>query len=78
MVEKTVGKDRKIDVAFVHAAALEEAKKLKAIIEARLECVETMITELSPALGVHTGPGTAGICFYPVLGRERLSKNDFK
>jgi DegV family protein with EDD domain len=70
MVEKTVGKDRKIDVAFVHAAALEEAKKLKAIIEARLECVDTVIAELSPALGVHTGPGTAGICFYPVLGRD--------
>jgi len=70
MVEKTVGKDRKIDVAFVHAAAFEEAKKLKAIIEARLECVETVIAELSPALGVHTGPGTAGICFYPVLGRD--------
>lgn len=78
MVEKTVGKDRKIDVAFVHAAALEEANKLKAIIEARLECVETVIAELSPALGVHTGPGTAGICFYPVLGRDKLSKNDFK
>jgi len=70
MVEKTVGKDRKIDVAFVHAAALEEATKLKAIIEARLECVETVIAELSPALGVHTGPGTAGICFYSVLGRD--------
>ena len=69
-VEKTVGKDRKIDVAFVHAAALEEAKKLKAIIEARLECVETVIAELSPALGVHTGPGTAGICFYPVIERD--------
>ncbi len=70
MVEKTVGKDRKIDVAVVHAAALEEAKKLKAIIEARLECVETVIAELSPALGVHTGPGTAGICFYPVIERD--------
>ena len=78
MVEKAVGKDRKIDVAFVHVAAFEEAKKLKAIIEARLECVETVIAELSPALGVHTGPGTAGICFYPVLGRDKLMKNDFK
>jgi len=69
-VEKIVGKDRKIDVAFVHAAAFEEAKKLKAIIEARLDCVETVIAELSPALGVHTGPGTAGICFYPVIERD--------
>jgi hypothetical protein len=28
--------------------------------------VETIISELSPALGVHTGPGTAGLCYYPV------------
>jgi DegV family protein with EDD domain len=69
-VEKIVGKDRKIDIAFVHTAALEEAKNLKAIIEDRLECVETVIAELSPALGVHTGPGTAGICFYPVIERD--------
>ncbi|MFC2042884.1 DegV family protein [Chloroflexota bacterium] len=70
MVEKTVGKGRKFDVAYVHAAALEEAKELKAIIEARLECVETVFAELSSALGVHAGPGTAGICFYPILGRD--------
>jgi fatty acid-binding protein DegV len=29
---------------------------------------ESIIAELSPALAVHTGPGTAGLCFYPVIG----------
>jgi hypothetical protein len=28
--------------------------------------VEWMIAELSPALGVHSGPGTAGVCYFPV------------
>ena len=28
--------------------------------------VESLITELSPALGVHTGPSTAGLCYYPL------------
>ena len=65
-VESAVGSKGKIKVAYVHAAALEEVKKLKSLIEARLNVAETIITQLSPALGVHTGPGTAGLCYFPV------------
>jgi len=54
-------------VAYVHAAALEEAEKLKAMVEQRVEVVESVICELSPALGVHTGPGTVGLCFVPAV-----------
>jgi fatty acid-binding protein DegV len=50
----------------VHAAAQEEAEKIRQLVEQRLTCVESLVAELSPALGVHTGPGTAGVCFYPV------------
>ena len=56
-----------IKVAFVHAAAREEAEKLKTMVEERVEVVESLICELSPALGVHSGPGTVGFCFFPVL-----------
>lgn len=66
MVETAVGKMGKIKIAYVHAAAVEEAEKLKAMFEARLTCVESLIAELSPALGVHSGPGTAGVCYFPV------------
>jgi len=65
-VETTVGKMGKIKIAYVHAAAVEEAEKIKTIFEERLTCVESIIAELSPALGVHTGPGTAGVCYFPV------------
>ncbi len=67
MVEKAVGKGGKIKIAYVHAAALEEAQKIKEIIEERLTVVESLFAELSPALGVHTGPGTAGVCYFPLL-----------
>jgi len=50
----------------VHAAAQEEVEKIRALIEGRLNAVESIVAELSPALGVHSGPGTAGICYYPV------------
>jgi DegV family protein with EDD domain len=66
MIEATVGKMGKIKIAYVHAAAQEEAEKIKNLVEQRLTCVESLIAELSPALGVHTGPGTAGVCYYPV------------
>ncbi|TET86065.1 MAG: DegV family protein [Anaerolineales bacterium] len=66
MVEAEVGYKGKIKIAYVHAAARDEAEKIKALIEERLTCVESLIAELSPALGVHTGPGTAGLCYFPV------------
>ena len=66
MVEAAVGPGGKIKVAYVHAAAQEEAEKIRSLVEQRLTCVESLVTELPPALGVHTGPGTAGLCYYPV------------
>ena len=66
MMERDIGHLGRVKVAFVHAAALEEVQKLRAMVEERLTCVEVLMAELSPALGVHTGPGTAGVCYFPV------------
>ena len=65
-IESVVGNNKKIKVAYVHAAAIEEVEKIRDLVEARFTPVETIFTELSPALGVHTGPGTAGLCYFPV------------
>lgn len=67
MVAETVGKG-KAKVAYVHAGALGEVQKIKQLVESRVEVVESFFAELSPALAVHTGPGTAGLCFYPIEG----------
>lgn len=53
-------------VAYVHAGALRDVERIRALVEAKVEVVETLIAELSPSLAVHTGPGTAGLCFYTV------------
>jgi len=71
MVEAAVGRMGKIKIAYVHAAAYEEAEKIKQLFEQRLTCVESLVAELSPALGVHTGPGTVGVCYYPILEAGR-------
>jgi DegV family protein with EDD domain len=63
-VAEAVGKS-KVKIAYVHAGARQEVEKIKELIETRLDVVESFIGELSPALAVHTGPGTAGLCYLP-------------
>ena len=65
MVRAAIGSG-KAKVAYVHAGALEEVEKIKQLVEEKVEVAESFFAELSPALAVHTGPGTAGLCFYPV------------
>jgi len=66
MIESAVGPLGKIKIAYTHAGAREEVEKIKSMVEKRLICVESIVAELSPALAVHSGPGTAGLCYYPV------------
>jgi DegV family protein with EDD domain len=65
MVSEAIG-NGKAKVAYVHAGALDEVGKIKQLVESKANVVESFFAELSPALAVHTGPGTAGLCFYPV------------
>lgn len=66
-VEELVGPGGKVHIAYVHAAAKEEVDKIRKLIIDRIDVVEEIISELPPALGVHSGPGTVGVCFYPVV-----------
>ena len=65
MVAAAVGKS-KTKIAYVHAGAQREVEKIKGIVESKVEVIESLFAELSPALAVHTGPGTAGLCYYKV------------
>lgn len=65
MVSDVVGQG-KAKIAYVHAGARREVEKVKDLVEAKVEVVESLIAELSPALAVHTGPGMTGVCYYPV------------
>lgn len=66
LVEEAVGKAGRIKIAYTHAAAEVEILKVKEAVESRVRVVESIISELSPALGVHSGPGTVGFCYFPV------------
>ncbi|HEX8991217.1 MAG TPA: DegV family protein [Anaerolineales bacterium] len=68
IVAEVVGRGQ-AKIGYLHAGALKEAERLKELVEAKVEVVESFFGELSPALAVHTGPGMAGLCYYPV-GRD--------
>ncbi|MGQ9683738.1 MAG: DegV family protein [Anaerolineae bacterium] len=62
-VAAAVAQGGQLQVAYLHAAALDEVRQLRSLLEERLTPVESLVAELCPALGVHTGPGTVGICY---------------
>ncbi|MBE0481205.1 MAG: DegV family protein [Dehalococcoidia bacterium] len=55
---------RPVHVNLMHANDPDEAQNLKAAIMRQLNCVEFYITDFTPVIGAHTGPGTLGVAFY--------------
>ncbi|HJS29367.1 MAG TPA: DegV family protein [Anaerolineales bacterium] len=63
LVEERVGGKQPIRLATLHANAAEEARELLKDASARLSAEESVFSEVSPAVGAHTGPGTIGLAF---------------
>jgi DegV family protein with EDD domain len=53
-----------LHVAVMHGDVPEEAEQLKQQIAARFQCSELLVSETTPVIGAHTGPGTLGLAFY--------------
>jgi DegV family protein with EDD domain len=62
IVEETKDKPN-IRLASLHAVAPDDAKYLLDEACKRLNPVETVVSEVSPAVGTHVGPGTVGLAF---------------
>ena len=59
-----VAEGQPLHVAVMHADALNRAIDLRNLISSQFNCVELFITEFTPVMGVHTGPGVIGVAFY--------------
>jgi len=66
LMQQRVGEGARIKVAFTHVAAIEQLETLRGMVAERFECVETIVTDLTPVLAVHSGPGTVGVSFFSV------------
>ncbi len=52
-------------VAVMHAAAPDPAHELAERLQAALRPVELFVTEFTPVIGAHTGPGLVGCALHP-------------
>jgi DegV family protein with EDD domain len=53
-----------VHVAIMHTAIPDEAEKLKKHISNEFNCLELLLTEVSPIIGYSIGPGALGVAFY--------------
>jgi fatty acid-binding protein DegV len=60
--EQTRGKTP-VRLATLHANALEDAQSVLEKATQRVGAVESILTEVSPVVGTHAGPGTVGLAY---------------
>ena len=63
IVEERAAGRTPLMIAALHANAEGEAEKLLEAAKKRLNPAKAVITEVSPSVGTHTGPGTLGLCY---------------
>ncbi len=64
LMEQKTRKGQPLHVAVMHANALDKAETFRNWIASQFNCAELFITEFTPVMGVHTGPGLIGVAFY--------------
>ena len=70
LVEKQVGTTRPVQISALHTNAPDIAHMMLEKTKQRLnisKAVEPMITDASPVIGAHTGPGCVGLAFMSEL-----------
>jgi len=63
LVEERIGGRAPLRLAALHAMAYNEAAEMLDRARERLHPVESYVTEVSPVVGVHAGPGVVGLAF---------------
>jgi DegV family protein with EDD domain len=63
VAERVAGKPN-LRLGVSHANDPEEAEKFLEMAANQLHPVETLVTELSPAIGAHVGPGTLALAYH--------------
>ena len=58
--------DKPVVVNVMEADVLEEAQALSQRIQSQFNCRELILSQFTPVMGLHTGPGLLGVAFYIV------------
>ena len=58
------GQRPRLHVAVMHAGAVERGQQLLALVQQTLKPTESYLTDFTPAMGAHTGPGLVGVGYF--------------
>jgi DegV family protein with EDD domain len=62
-----LGSGKMAEAAVVHVDCLEEGKSLIEKVKERFNPPLVHLSDVSPVVGTHVGPGALGLAFYPVI-----------
>ena len=65
-IVENYARDKTINLAVLHGGAKKEAERMLERLSQLPNIKELIFSDISPALGVHTGPGLLGVSFYEV------------
>ena len=63
LMKERVG-DEPLHAMVMHAQAPDQADALTSMISAEFECDELFLSEFTPVMGAHIGPGMVGVAFW--------------
>jgi len=63
MVKTAIGDKRPVRISVFHALEADLAKELLASLTSELHAEESILSEVSPVIGAHVGPGTVAIAW---------------
>jgi fatty acid-binding protein DegV len=63
MIGEKLEKSSVTRLSVLHANAASQADQLMSVLVQRFHPAETIMTEISPVIGTHTGPGTIGVAY---------------
>lgn len=63
LTEERIAGRTPLHLAVLHANAIEDAEILMEAIKARFDAEEYLMSEVSPVVGTHAGPGTVGLAY---------------
>ena len=63
LVSERIGDRKPVRLACLHASAPDDARAVLDKAKQQLGAEEALVSELSPVVGVHVGPGTIALAF---------------
>jgi len=64
MEAKAKADSRPLHAIVMHSNAAGDAEALRQRLTAEFKCAEAYVSDFTPVMGIHTGPGLLGLAFY--------------